>query len=232
MDSSWRHWLTLVEGCLLVALGVRLLQSADLLVSGTAGLSLLLSDFGPLSFGIVFFVINLPFYGLALKRLGRRFTLRTLVSVTLLSVLSDTLTATLPLGNTQPLVCAVAAGLLIGLGLTLLFRVEASLGGLTILALYLERRFGWHAGRTTLCCDLVLLLLALAFYPLPQVGGSALAFVTLSSVLGRYHRTDSAHRRQPDLDESATGARIPRRKGALTPHRAPSSPTRAVGREA
>ena len=59
MKGSWRSWLTLLEGCLLVALGVRLLQSADLLVSGTAGLSLLVSDLLPISFGIAFFVIKM-----------------------------------------------------------------------------------------------------------------------------------------------------------------------------
>ncbi|MDV6318450.1 YitT family protein [Chromohalobacter sp. HP20-39] len=230
MKVSWRSWLTLLEGCLLVALGVRLLQSADLLVSGTAGLSLLISDLLPVSFGITFFVINLPFYGLAFKQLGRDFTLRTLSSVTLLSVLSDTLTATLPLGSTHPVVCAIAAGLLIGLGLALLFRANASLGGLNILALYLERRVGWHAGRTTLCCDLLLLLLAVIVYPWTQVAGSALAFLTLSAVLGRYHRKTSGQRHQPgDDDDEMT--RIPRRKGALSPHRASIARLRPLNEE-
>ncbi|GAB2787445.1 YitT family protein [Halomonas shantousis] len=212
MNIAWRQWLTLLEGCLLVALGVRLLQSSELLVSGTAGLSLLLSDLGPLSFGLTFFLINLPFYGLALSQLGRDFTLRTLCCVTLLSVLSDVLTIALPLGNTSAPVCAVAAGLLIGLGLALLFRANASLGGLNILALYLERRAGWHAGRTTLFCDLLLLTLAFSIYPLSQVAGSALAFVTLSIVLGRYHRNSTVSRQAEE--------RVPRHKGALSPHRA------------
>lgn len=183
-----RSLITLVEGCLLVALGVRLLQAGGLLVSGTAGISLLGADLTSLSFGSLFFLINLPFYWLAWKQLGLNFTLRTLGCVTLLSVLSDVLTSSLPLGEVSLPVAAVAAGLLIGLGVTLLFRENASLGGLNILSLHLERRFGIHAGRTTFSFDLLLIALAALAYPWPQVVGSALAFATLSFVLGRYHR--------------------------------------------
>lgn len=183
-----RSLITLFEGCLLVALGVRLLQAAGLMVSGTAGMSLLGADLTALSFGSLFFVINLPFYGLAWKQLGLNFTLRTLGCVSLLSVMSDLLASTLPLGAVSIPVAAIAAGLLIGLGITLLFRENASLGGLNILALHLERRFAIHAGRTTFAFDLLLIALAAMIYPWPQVIGSALAFATLSFVLGRYHR--------------------------------------------
>lgn len=183
-----RSLITLFEGCLLVALGVRLLQAGGLLVSGTAGISLLGADLTSLSFGSLFFLINLPFYWLAWKQLGLNFTLRTLGCVTLLSVLSDLLASSLPLGNVSLPVAAIAAGLLIGLGVTLLFRENASLGGLNILSLHLERRYGIHAGRTTFSFDLLLIALAALVYPWPQVVSSALAFATLSFVLGRYHR--------------------------------------------
>ena len=49
---------------LLVALGVRLLQAGGLLVSGTAGMSLLGADLTALSFGSLFFLINLVGLGL------------------------------------------------------------------------------------------------------------------------------------------------------------------------
>ncbi len=195
-----RSLITLIEGCLLVALGVRLLQAGGLLVSGTAGMSLLGADLTALSFGSLFFLINLPFYGLAWKQLGLNFTLRTLGCVSLLSVLSDVLAVSLPLGAVSLPVAAIAVGLLIGLGITLLFRENASLGGLNILALHLERRFGIHAGRTTFAFDLLLIAIAALVYPWPQVICSALAFATLSFVLGRYHRR-TPHTAQPASPE-------------------------------
>lgn len=195
-----RSLITLFEGCLLVALGVRLLQAGGLLVSGTAGMSLLGSDLTGLSFGSLFFLINLPFYGLAWKQLGLNFTLRTLGCVSMLSVLTDLLAVSLPLGDVNLPVVAIAAGLLIGLGVTLLFRENASLGGLNILALDLERRFAIHAGRTTFAFDLLLIALAALVYPWPQVICSALAFATLSFVLGRYHR------RTPQGSDASTTA--------------------------
>ena len=55
----------------------------------TAGVAVILSYLSGYSFGTVFFVINLPFYFFAWKRLGTEFTVKSLISVTLLSVLTD-----------------------------------------------------------------------------------------------------------------------------------------------
>lgn len=84
---------------------------------------------------------------------------------------------------------ALLGGMPVGFGLILLFRHEASLGGLNILAVYLERRLGIHASKTTvLAGDLVVLLLAMMVVDMTSLMYSMLAFLTLCSVVGRYHR--------------------------------------------
>ena len=55
----------LATGTLFVALGLVLLRNAGLLTGGTAGIALVLHYASGWRFGLLFFVINLPFYALA-----------------------------------------------------------------------------------------------------------------------------------------------------------------------
>ena len=57
---------------------------------GTVGLALLLHYTTGVAVGAALFVVNLPFYALAWKRMGRRFTLKTIAAVTLLAGCAST----------------------------------------------------------------------------------------------------------------------------------------------
>ncbi|MBU1465820.1 MAG: YitT family protein [Gammaproteobacteria bacterium] len=185
--KTTHRWLSIIEGCLLVALGLHILNSAGLLISGTAGAGMILLRVTDLSFGQLFFLLNIPFYILAWYTLGRDFTLRTFASVSLLSLLSELMKQYVVL-SMHPLLSGALGGLLVGFGLIILFRHNASLGGLNILSVYLERRFGVHASKTTLVADIAVLMAAMVFLDWSHLAYSLLAFLLLSSVVGRYHR--------------------------------------------
>src|SRR5690606_3902136 len=137
-----------------------------LLVAGsTAGLALLLDYVTGFGFGPLFFVINLPFYALALLRMGWPFTLRTIGAVALVSLLSGLVPHWLEITRVEPLFAALAGGALMGLGILLLFRHRASVGGINILSLYLQDRFGIRAGYFQLGVDAVILLSAFFVVP-------------------------------------------------------------------
>lgn len=183
------QWLAIVEACLLVALGVQLINASDLLVGGTAGLALIVQQFLPeATFGEIFFLINLPFYLIALRYLGLGFTLRTFGAVSLMSLFSDLIAQHVSLQLAHPLIASVLGGLLIGLGLTFLIRAQASLGGITILAVFLERRLGINAARTTLTTDMSILMFGFIFFDAMTVTYSIAAFVAVGSVMGRYRK--------------------------------------------
>lgn len=194
-SSTDRHSLIediqgIAAGSMLAALGVTLLSSAHLLIGGTAGLGFLLRYSSGLSFGVVFFLINLPFYWIAYKRLGLAFTLKTFSAVALTSVLTEVLPGLIHIEDIHPLVAALFGGLLIGTGMLALFRHRASLGGFGILALYLQDRFGWRAGFVQLGLDGVVLALSF-FVATPMVILlSILAALTLNLTLAINHRTD------------------------------------------
>lgn len=194
-DSIVRHRLyedvlAMLLGTLLVALGVTIYAKSMLLTGGTAGLSLLLSYLSNQEFGTVFFVVNLPFYVLAWMRMGWQFTLRTFVAVGLVTVFSRLTPNWIGFEHLDPVYAAVVAGGLSGIGLLMLFRHRTGLGGLNILALYIQERLGLRAGFFQLGVDLMILAGAFFVLDVRQLALSVLSTVVLNMVLAINHRSD------------------------------------------
>src|SRR5688572_20026315 len=101
----------------IMAIGIALYTRATLITGSTAGLALLISYGTGIGFGVLFFCINLPFYLLAFLRMGLPFTLRTIVSVLLLSVLSSLVPQWMNVADINPIFAALAGGGMIGLGI-------------------------------------------------------------------------------------------------------------------
>lgn len=169
VEQSERHKfyedvLAMLLGTLFVALGMLIYTKAILLVGGMAGVALLLQYVTGVGFWLVFFLINLPFYLLALKRLGWRFTIRTFVAVSLVSLFSRLTVSWVDFSHLDPVYAAVIGGGLSGTGLLILFRHRTGLGGVNILAIYLQETWGIRAGYFQLVIDLA--ILAAAFFVL------------------------------------------------------------------
>lgn len=178
----------LVMGTLVLALGIAMFKEASLLTGGTAGIAFLLHYTTGLGFGPAFFLINLPFYWLAWQHLGHAFTLKTFAAVALLSVETEILPMLLAFSHLQPVYAAVTGGLLIGIGLLILFRHQASVGGVGIVAVVLQERRGWRAGTVQMGIDIVILLAALLVVPIAQVLLSIVGALSLNLVLAINHR--------------------------------------------
>lgn len=188
MKKSLHRPLSIIEGCLLVALGIWFLNVNELLVSGTAGMSALLDYQFSLSFGTFFFLINLPFFALALKELGKSMAFNSLCAIVLVSTFSDGFIHFFEVDTIPPWIAAMCAGLLIGVGLSIVFAANASLGGINILALAIEKRWGIHSAKILLVTDMCLAAVAMLILPWQSVLYSMLAFSILSLVMGRYHK--------------------------------------------
>lgn len=178
----------LLTGTLFVALGVVMFRHAGLLTGGTAGLAFLLHYATGWNFSLVFFLINLPFYGLAFQRMGWVFTLKTFASVALLALLAQWVPHWVTFGEIAPGFAAVAGGLLMGAGMLMLFRHRASLGGFNVLVLWLQERFGWRAGQVQMVFDCAIVLAALAVVDWRQIVWSVVGAVMLNMTLAINHR--------------------------------------------
>lgn len=180
--------LALLTGTTFVALGVLMFKQLGLLTGGTAGVAFWLHYATGWNFGLIFFAINLPFYALAWKRMGRAFTFKTFAAVALLTLLTNLLPQWIGFSQLQPLVAALVGGSLMGTGMLILFRHRASLGGFNMLALYLQESRGWRAGRIQMALDATIVLLAFAVTDWQHIALSVLGAVLLNQTLATNHQ--------------------------------------------
>lgn len=178
----------LLLGTLLVATGVFLFHHDHLLTGGTVGASVLLSYATPLSFGLVFFVLNLPFYYFAYRQMGGAFTLKTFAAIALVSAYSHLLPGLIDIGSLNPVFASILGGSLAGIGCLMLFRHGASLGGFNIAALYCQSRYGISAGKLLLGFDLCVMLAGLCLLPWKLVLISVLSVLVMNMIITMNHR--------------------------------------------
>jgi uncharacterized membrane-anchored protein YitT (DUF2179 family) len=178
----------IVTGTLFAALGLALFRHAGLMTGGSVGLALLAHYAIGAAFGLAVFAINIPFYFLAWARMGRRFTLKTLAAVALLAILSERLPGWLMLQSVNPLFAAIGGGLLVGAGLLILFRHQASLGGFNVLVLWVQERFGWRAGIVQMVIDSAILLAAWPWLDAERLMLSIVGAAALNFALAVNHR--------------------------------------------
>lgn len=180
----------LALGVFMCSFGVLFLTNASLITGQTAGLAVIASYLSGWSFGVTFFVINLPFYALAYFRLGPIFTLKSLASVTALSVVTEILPQGIHIAYLAPWLAALVAGALIGTGLLAMFRHNGSLGGFGVLALYVQDRYGFRAGYVQLIADGLIFAGSLFLFPTAIVGWSLLGAVIINLIITVNHRRD------------------------------------------
>jgi uncharacterized membrane-anchored protein YitT (DUF2179 family) len=178
----------IVAGVALVSLGVVLFKAAGIATGGVAGVAFLLHYAAGVSFGAAFFVLNLPFYVLALRRMGLSFTLKTAAAVAALAVAAELVPSAIGVSRIMPVYAAAGGGLLIGSGFLVLFRHHASLGGVGILAYFLQARHGWRAGVVQLSFDLAVLALAATTMDAYKVFHSIVGAAVINFVLAVNHK--------------------------------------------
>lgn len=201
--ACYEDVLAILTGTLFVALGMLIYSESALLVGGLIGMALLAQYVTGLEFWLIFFLLNLPFYLLAVRSLGWRFALRTLAAVGLVSLFSLLMASWVEFSHLDPVYAAVVGGALCGTGLLVLFRHGAGLGGVNILAIFLQESYGIRAGYFQL--GVVLTILAAAFCVLSldglllSVAGAAVLTSFSPSTTGRAGTSDSPEARKEEL---------------------------------
>lgn len=177
-------------GSLMASFGMAILTHLGLVTGQTAGLAVLISYATGWGFGPVFFVINLPFYWFGYKRMGLMFTVKSFIAVGAVSLLTLFMPGWVHFADMNPFVGSILFGAVTGAALLALFRHGASLGGIGILALYLQDRTGFRAGYTQLLFDVALFAAALLLRDPWTVALSVLGAAVLDLVIAINHRRD------------------------------------------
>ena len=180
--------IAIVTGTLLVAFGVTMYKHTTLATGGINGLALLLNYATPFGFGALFFVLNLPFYILAWIRLGPAFTIKTFAAVALVSALVPATSNWVSFADLNPYFGTLIGGILMGTGLLILFRHKSGLGGVNILAVFLQERFGIRAGYLQMGVDIAILIGAFFVLPFDKVLLSIGGAIVLNMVIAMNFR--------------------------------------------
>jgi uncharacterized membrane-anchored protein YitT (DUF2179 family) len=195
MTDQNRHSLLedaqgIAYGAGMAAFAITILTHLGLVTGQTAGLAVLIAYATGWGFGPVFFVINLPFYWIGYRRIGGAFVLKTFIAVALMSGLVILFPRWVDFAHLDPIVGAILFGAISGSALLALFRHGASLGGVGIVALYLQDKTGFRAGWTQLLVDLTIFALALSLRDAKTVAISALGALIVNLVIAVNHRRD------------------------------------------
>ena len=114
------------------------------------------------------------------------------IAMGLLALMVELVRSALSIAQIAAWLAAIAGGLTLGVGLLILLRHNASLGGVGVLGLYLQRRLGWHVGAVQMVLDAVILLVASAVTGMEHLPSSVLAALALNLVLLWNHRPERA----------------------------------------
>lgn len=178
LSSKWRKliwdYILITSGSLITALGLDIFLIPNRLApGGVSGLATIvyylfedylhLQVFGlqlPIKVGLIMLIFNIPLFWMGVRVMGRTFGIRTLYGLISLSILTDVLQPVVSPLTANPLLSGIYGGVLMGLGLGLVFKARATTGGTDLVAQLLNKFSSISMGQGVLMADLVVVSLA------------------------------------------------------------------------
>ena len=136
---------TIILGNVFVAFAVSTLVLENQLISGgVTGLGIVTNHYTGINISLIVGIINVLLFLLGLFFIGKKFALSTLISTFAFPVLLEffNTNAIFHIYCQDTLLAVVLAGCLVGIGVGLMIRSDASSGGMDIIAIILNRKLG------------------------------------------------------------------------------------------
>ncbi|OUY05899.1 hypothetical protein CAP51_14360 [Acinetobacter populi] len=186
--STLEDILALLTGTFILSFALNLIQQTGLMMGGTMGLALLLHYISHIQFGLLFFLVNSVFFYLAYKKMGLNFVIKTIAAIGLVYLFTEITPHFIHIQMIHPFYTAIIANLLIGIALLILFRHKSSLGGINILALYMQQHYKISAGKFQMIMDLSILFISSFFMDIHLLLISLIGAVILNLVITMNHK--------------------------------------------
>lgn len=145
--KNWKHRLPLdilvdILGGVSFAVALNCFTSPNgIAPGGVSGVAVMLNHLFSIPLGTTMLVINIPLLILAWFFLGHTFTLFTLKTILIQSVVVDVLALYLPAYQGDHILAALFGGVGMGLGVSLIFRRGSTTGGTDIVSRLIQRRW-------------------------------------------------------------------------------------------
>ncbi|TSB47034.1 YitT family protein [Alkalicoccobacillus porphyridii] len=140
--------LLIIIGAVLAAGSIELfLLPSSIIDGGIIGISLILNNLTNINFGILVFIINLPFLYFGYKFIGKKFLFSSLIGIITLSLGESYLHHLHPPAfTTSPLLATVFGGVFLGAGVGIVIRYGGALDGTEILGILLSKKIPFTVG--------------------------------------------------------------------------------------
>ena len=186
MNRSLKKYFSVIVGLLLMALSFNFFQAPFNLASGgVTGLSIIVKDFLPINEGLFIFIVNQSLIILSFLVLGKKKTLNTILGSILLPVfisLTAFLNDFISFGDLDYILIAIIGGVIIGVGLGLIYKNDFTSGGTDILNQIFEVKYKVPINKSIIIIDGFIVLLSFIVYGIPTMVYSFIMLVTLSVV--------------------------------------------------
>lgn len=138
--------LFIILGAVLMGVGIEeFLVPNRILDGGIVGISIILSHLTGWRLGLFIFILNIPFFFVGYKQIGKTFALSTLLGITVLSLTTSFLHE-VPVFTEDLLLATVFGGIVLGSGVGIVIRYGGSLDGTEILAILANRKLPFSVG--------------------------------------------------------------------------------------
>lgn len=161
MKRTIRDTILVIIGNAILAFGVAIFAvPSNLIVAGATGIALIITQFIPLEYATIVFVINMIMLVLGFFVLGKKFAAGTVLSSLIFPFFLAFFESIPQLQHiTQDmLLSAIYAGLFTGLGCGIVFRLGYSTGGMDVPPAILHQKLGISLGVAVYAFDVIILL--------------------------------------------------------------------------
>jgi len=181
--EEWKNVLLIVAGILCAGMGLKgFLLSSRFIDGGVTGISMLLAEVMNWPLSVLIFFINLPFIAMGYSHVGKRFAIKSTISIFGLALCL--FFVSFPDVTQDKLLTAVFGGFFIGAGIGLAIRGGAVLDGTEIAALLVTRRSHFlKVGDVILILNIFIFLAAALFLGIESALYSILTYVAASKTI-------------------------------------------------
>lgn len=166
---KWTNFLALTIAGIINSVGVTLfLYPVKIYDSGISGTSMLLDQVTPsyLSLSLFLIILNIPIFIYGLKKQGITFTIYSIFTVIIYSVMSYLfinvfnldLTSS-PIARNELILCAIFGGMLSGIGSGITIKFGGALDGIDILSVIFSKKLGISIGTFILIFNILLYII-------------------------------------------------------------------------
>lgn len=186
--SNTIELLMITIGCAIYAFSLDMISVPNGLADGgLSGVTLIIRYFFNINLGVSTLVLNIPLILIGFRYLGKRIMFYTLYGAVCLSLFlmfwsHQSIIGPLPFKH-DLLLSSLAAGVLSGFGIGLVFRYNGTTGGSDIIARVGQMKFGMSSGKGILIIDYLVLFLSLSYLDFYHIMYSLIVSYVLAKMI-------------------------------------------------